>query len=546
MAQQNLDIIINAQDRTAGAFNNASKGVESFSDKLNNLQPTFQKMAAAGTVAFAALSGVAITSFKAFAEAEASTAVSTQILENAMNSLTSKQLSQSTSFVKANSDALEELKGKMNDAGKAAIRLGFDDEEASRSFAKLFQVTKNTTQANKELQTAMDLARLKGISLEDATQKLILVHSGATKELKLMGLAVKEGATAMENFDAISRQASGTAETFANTAEGVMERLKVQSGNLQEAIGGALAPVFAKLLDKVEPVLNKLIAWIEKNPELVGQVLAISAAVAGFVAVLGGIGLILPTVLAGFALLSAPVVAIGAAIALIAFNFDTFKNVLTQVYDFLADVGVIQFFKDIWESISNTYQNVLNPALQKLWDLLKQLSPVFEIVGKVIGVIFLASVMALAKALEYSITLFASIFSWATKIAEFFSVVFKKAIEGVTQAVSWLVEKIEALISAMSRLWEKAKSFGGNILNSIGNGFNSLFGGGHVNDGIVQNGKIISTHPDDYIFATKDPASLATGGAVSLYISGNQFLSESAAFEFGDIILNRLRQELRI
>jgi hypothetical protein len=35
-----------------------------------------------------------------------------------------------------------------------------------------------------EMSIAMDLARYKNISLEEASQKLLMVHAGATKELK--------------------------------------------------------------------------------------------------------------------------------------------------------------------------------------------------------------------------------------------------------------------------------------------------------------------------------------------------------------------------
>lgn len=40
-----------------------------------------------------------------------------------------------------------------------------------------------------------------------------------------------------------------------------------------------------------------------------------------------------------------------------------------------------------------------------------------------------------------------------------------------------------------------------------------------VGDGIIQNGKVISTHPDDYIIATKDPSSL--GGKANVVVNVN-------------------------
>ena len=53
---------------------------------------------------------------------------------------------------------------------------------------------------------------------------------------------------------------------------------------------------------------------------------------------------------------------------------------------------------------------------------------------------------------------------------------------------------------------------GGNILTGS-------YLGGKINDGIVSNGKVITTHPDDYIMAAKDPSSL--GGKPNVVVNVN-------------------------
>lgn len=54
-----------------------------------------------------------------------------------------------------------------------------------------------------------------------------------------------------------------------------------------------------------------------------------------------------------------------------------------------------------------------------------------------------------------------------------------------------------------------------------------------LNDGIVQNGKIITTHPDDYIVATKDPSSL--GGKANVVVNvQNNTTSQVSADSFFD------------
>ena len=94
--------------------------------------------------------------------------------------------------------------------------------------------------------------------------------------------------------------------------------------NMHENIGKALAPAFLELAQKVQPVVEKIVEWIEKNPQLTVRSLEIAAALAGVIAVIGTLGLILPPIIAGFGLLPAaiglislPVLAIIAAIALL-------------------------------------------------------------------------------------------------------------------------------------------------------------------------------------------------------------------------------------
>ena len=68
-----------------------------------------------------------------------------------------------------------------------------------------------------------------------------------------------------------------------------------------------------------------------------------------------------------------------------------------------------------------------------------------------------------------------------------------------------------------------------------------------VNDAVINpSGDIISTHPDDYIIATKDPSSLA-GGGPTIVIQGNTFIGpEDFAEKVGDDIVKRLGRSGRI
>ena len=501
MAQSNIDIIIQAQDKTATAFNSAQGGLSGFKDRIDSMQPAFQNMAKVGTVAFAAIAGVAVTSFNAFSEAEAQTAVSTKSLENTITAMTDKQRLLYAETGKT-SDVLKEVSEAMGIAGKSAVKMGFDDETAANSFARLFAVTKDSEQANKELSVAMDLARSKGISLEDATQKLIMVHSGSTKELKLMGLAVDENATAMQNLDSIAAQASGSAEAFANTTAGATQTLQVTLGNLQESIGGALAPAVAKLLEKVTPMIEKFATWAENNPDLLAKIILVAGAIAGLVTVVGLLGMALPAVIAGFALLTGP---IGLVIAIIGVLMFTVMQVV-KIFQILRDDGDL-----IWLGIQTM--------------VTEKIEAIKAVIAKVTAVIKEAWIS-----------------TW-TSIKTFFVGIWT----GIADAAKAAMDKVKAYIDPVLKTIEKAlnklQEIGGAVTGGIKKAVSKVV---NVDDAVISpSGTVVSTHPDDYLIATKDPSSLGGGGGTfNININGAIF-TQDAARTLGDLIIGDLNMQMR-
>lgn len=284
-----LELVISAKDE-------ATKKLEGFQDTLQNMSGSIKKVGAISATVFAGISAVAVSTIKAYSEAEKDTVITNQSLTNSFNELSGSSLAGLQKQLKITSGGLNELKEMANKAGQSAVKLGFDDETASRSFAKLFAVTKDTTQAQKEMSLAMDLARFKGISLEEATQKLVMVHSGATKELKGLGIAVKEGATVMENLDSITKQVTGSSSAYMDTTAGATEALQVQMGNLSETIGEQLAPVLNDVLKAISPVLIAITTWIQENPTLVKWIIIITGVLAGLITVLSGIALAISAV----------------------------------------------------------------------------------------------------------------------------------------------------------------------------------------------------------------------------------------------------------
>jgi hypothetical protein len=143
-----------------------------------------------------------------------------------------------------NTDAIEKVLS-------SRMRLGFSDDEQRASLAQLVTRTHDSTKALEIQQTAMDLARLKGISLEAATNLLGKAYSGNVGALTRAGIAVDKNATATEALAAVQKAAQGQAESFANTNAGRLAASQVKVGESMERVG----LVVARVADAVLPVL---------------------------------------------------------------------------------------------------------------------------------------------------------------------------------------------------------------------------------------------------------------------------------------------------
>lgn len=160
------------------------------------------------------------------------------------------------------------------------LQMGFDDESTAGSISKLLLVTHDYSQSLKLNQLAMDLARNKNISLEQATTSLAQVMQGAgAKALVQYGLSFKDGASAAEILNELQKKVQGSAEAFANTTAGKLATVKEQWSNIKQEVGDRLAPVLADLftqfeehLPEIEALVRGVVTVITKLASAVGFV----------------------------------------------------------------------------------------------------------------------------------------------------------------------------------------------------------------------------------------------------------------------------------
>lgn len=234
MADIKLQAVIEAEDK-------ASK-------KIEGVGLSFGKMAGAvavGQAAFAAFNKVV--------------AVGTEFLKDSLAASREAEVSQAkvNAILKTLTGSFEENTKAVQEAANAAMKLGFDDEDAAESMAKLLQFTGKTTEAQKAFQAAMDISRLKGIDLESATKMLSLALDGNGKILSELNVKVPENATKTQVLGAVLEKVAGQAQAFGNTSAGAQEKLAVSIENVKEKFGDALAK-------GLQPFITKLTDWINK------------------------------------------------------------------------------------------------------------------------------------------------------------------------------------------------------------------------------------------------------------------------------------------
>ena len=204
---QEVKVIISADNKTKGPMNEVGAGF----DKLKSSAGGLLKVVGVAAVGAFGAMGVAMKqTFDAFVESEKQMAVANKALENTLRSLSASQLENVNGYITVDG-ALESLQATMDDVGKAAVKLAFDDEDASVAFAKLFQTTKDVVKSQDELALAMDLAAFSGRDLESATQAVLQVHAGGTRVLKEFGIEVQEGTTVEQALAMAHERVAGSA-----------------------------------------------------------------------------------------------------------------------------------------------------------------------------------------------------------------------------------------------------------------------------------------------------------------------------------------------
>lgn len=186
---------------------------------------------------------------------------------------------------------------QVEESVKAGVKKGFTDDEQKDSLARLVTATGNLNDAQRLQADAMDLARLKGISLADATSAMTKIEAGQYRALKDLGIVVvpvtaaqdalakstkhatdeqtaaavaaDKHATQLAVMAEVEKRAGGQADAFSATTAGAGAKMNATWDLLQEKIGTAVLPALTNLAnvvsDQVMPAVSTAFDFLSLN-----------------------------------------------------------------------------------------------------------------------------------------------------------------------------------------------------------------------------------------------------------------------------------------
>ena len=255
--------------------------------------------------------------------------------------------------------------------------------------------------------------------VSDATLEVHLLKQGIDKKVTSMSQAEK-GLLRYEVAMATTAKVEGD---FTNTSEDAANATRILKAQIKDAaavMGQGLLPVVEAVLPWLQAVVTGFQAWAEANPKLMQALVIAAAAVAGLAVAIGGLLLVAASAMLVFSALGAAMLITVGWIAL---------TVLAVIA--LAAAGV-------W--------------LVKNWD----------------------------KAKSSLVSVFATVKSWLQPVVDLFNnwadnnpklmralVVARQAVDGLTMALGWLVDKAKAAWQAIrdfaEEQWEKLKNVWENV-----------------------------------------------------------------------------------
>ena len=262
-------------------------------------------------------------------------------------------------------------------------------------------------------------------------------------------------------------------DEYGEPAQTMAERIQALKNSFWEMatrIGEALVPVLEKLLEKIQPVIDKATEWITNNPELASKILLVATAVAWLTFALTSI---LPVITSAITLLSWPawfVVACGAVFGALSLLESKIVSTDEQIalynqeletLNWLYEAGLIPEDEYIakTEELNGKIVEAKEKSMQ-LWQYLKDwLNEVLRDMTHIVQ-----SSKEAFKAFGVIVEALGGFFD---RLAEKIGTFFVNAIQKAKEKIDWLIESLKTA-------FERAKKVGADIGWSVSSAFQSV------------------------------------------------------------------------
>ena len=383
MAQRELSLLVTLQDK-------ASQQLQGLQGNIQKMQPTFRKMAGYGTAAFVGISaGIRKTvqdagrAEKIADNFESTFGESSESINNFIGEFGDKFAFVESEMMQGASAIGFQLNA-MGDIGKEeGEKITESLLTASGGLSDFFGEQMDVTQAAE--------AMAKGLGGNRA-QLMDMGFNVAVEDIKAMaksmGMNTEELTKAQEAqafTKLIMEQTSGSVKGLEENMDSYSARVRANKKATMEtsqALGYLFLPMVTKALEKITPVIEKIQTWVEENPKLTRNIIIATAAIAGIVAVLGLLGMILiPTIAAVGALTTAfffmispiglVILAVGLLIAagiLLYKNWDKVKSGLIAIWEVIKGA--------FWAAVDWIYEKTIQKLING-YEFLKEKLGIF-------------------------------------------------------------------------------------------------------------------------------------------------------------------------
>ena len=596
MAEMRLQFLIDAKNRTDAAYKKVQKNMDKVSDKLKAHQKAFKMMAVAGVAAMGAITLAMGTAIKEAAKAEGS--------YNKFNAVFGEHKDDMLLFV-------DDIRTRMPTATHEIVRMAANLQDLLVPLGLSRELAADMTKGF--LEVSNQIAAFNDVDPTEVIEAIGSALAGSSEPLRRFGVNALE--TSLE-AKALEMGLLGAEESFAtldpevkmqirsqallaqiidNSADAIagfeenndsfIRRQQELNATIKEAkktLGDIFLPVVDDVLKKVLPLVSKFGEWVEVNPELARTIIVVTTAVAGLVAVLGTLGLILPKIIALFGIIFSPIgLVIGIIVLfiaqLVAMGIQ-FKYIYDKWNEFLAPLW--PKMKELFDNIKGKVQEAIDFfkfAGSVVWEAIQTVfnSIFYFLVG--IGVMIADFLRPIWEPyIEATRILWEVMVEIWTAIKDLFVAVWNRIKEIVITVWNTIKEKLEgpmktlkeawvgawgAMKDAVVAMWDAIKGPIESVLDKLNAVKDAAIAAWNwmakVAGGVAERGReaLESRQYGGYIPETKPyllhrgetviPAGAGMGG-ITVNIMGGNYLSREAATMFGEEIANELKRNIKL